>query len=244
MLANGSSRFRYWTYVAVPVADMGGSREQSVVFRFQQLECAGADKQPPCHLVDWPLYWDSYWFSRFPGANASDTARQTLRTGPREATSAATFYAVLLENRRWWDAELAAEGMMELSLPSPRSTNGTWLAMQATHAIVRSMITRQATWEPRYGVCPGYGAAEYNGHHDVFTTTATAALEAGAMLYAKGVIDYHFSYYVRHDGLVWYRAVAVPASARMLTILALYHGYSGGDAPFLLAHFDKAKALA
>ena len=25
----------------------------------------------------WPLYWDSYWYSRFPGANASDTLRQT-----------------------------------------------------------------------------------------------------------------------------------------------------------------------
>ena len=39
---------------------------------------------------------------------------------------AAGFYAVLLENRRWWHAELAAEGMMDLSsLPSPSSTNGT-----------------------------------------------------------------------------------------------------------------------
>ena len=30
----------------------------------------------------------------------------------------------------------------------------------------------------------------------------------------------------------------------MLTILALYHGYSGGDDALLLRHFAKAKALA
>ena len=106
------------------------------------------------------------------------------------------------------------------------------------------MITRQNTWEPRYGVCPGYGASAFNGHHDVFVATATAALEAGAMAYAKGVVDYHFLHYVRDDGLVWYRAVAVPASARMLTVLALYHSHSGGDVAFVLRHFAKAKALA
>jgi hypothetical protein len=30
----------------------------------------------------------------------------------------------------------------------------------------------------------------------------------------------------------------------MLTILALFHRYAGGDAPFLLSHFGRAKALA
>ena len=244
MVDNGTSRNRYWTYTAVPVADTHGSREQAVLFRFQQLECSGPNMRPPCKMLYWPMYWDSYWFARFPGANASDTAEQTLRTGPVNATSANEFYSTLLETRRWWAAELAAEGMMELSLPSPANTNGTWLANQAVNAIVRSMITRQNTWEPRYGVCPGYGAAAYNGHHDAFTGTAMAALEAGAMPYARGTIDYHFLHYVRTDGLVWYRAIAVPACARMLTILALYHSYAGGDDDFVLSHFAKAKALA
>ncbi len=54
------------------------------------------------------------------------------------------------------------------------------------------MITRQNTWEPRAGVCPGYGSTIYNGQQDIFTATATAALEFGAMEYAKGVIDYQF----------------------------------------------------
>ena len=79
------------------------------------------------------------------------------------AANASGFYSTLLAVRAYWRRELAAEGMMELSLPSPASTNGTWLARQAVHAIVRSMITRQNKFEPRYGVCPGYGAAAFNG---------------------------------------------------------------------------------
>lgn len=99
-------------------------------------------------------------YSRFPGANATDTQAQTLASGPVNASSAAGFYANLLRNRRWWAAELAAEGMHELSLPSPASTNGSFLALQATHSIVRSMITRQNVWEPRYGGLPPCPASE------------------------------------------------------------------------------------
>jgi hypothetical protein len=47
----------------------------------------------------------------------------------------------------------------------------------------------------------------------------------------------------RYDGLTNYRAEELAQQARMLTILALYHSYSGDDA-FLLTHFAKAKALA
>ena len=136
---------RYWTYLAVPIPDIcpqpaNGCREQNVMFRLQQLECAGPDKRPPCKLVDWPLYWDSYWYSRFPGANASDTQKQTLLTGPVNATSSSEFYSALLASRKWWTAELEREGMMQLHLPSPGSTNGTWLERQAKKAIVRSMM--------------------------------------------------------------------------------------------------------
>ena len=164
MANNGTSKHRYWTYLAVATPDMKGSREQSILFRFQQIECAGPDKGPPCKLHGWPMYWDSYWYSRFPGANKTDTEKQTLVTGPVNATSSSLFYATLLESRRWWADELAGEGMMSLtSLPSPATTNGTWLRNQAVHSIVRSMITRQNTWEPRYGVCPGYGSSSYHG---------------------------------------------------------------------------------
>ena len=39
---------------------------------------------------------------------------------------------------------------------------------------------------PRYGVLPGYGITMQNGFEDVFTSTAMAAVEWGAMPYAKG----------------------------------------------------------
>ena len=156
MLDNGtSSKFRAWTKLIVPVADMKGSREQNVWSRFQQIECSGADMEPPCKLASPPMYWDTYWFSFFPGVNASDTQRETLRTGPVTPASASGFYQTLLENRYWWDKELASEGMQQLSLPSPSSTNGTWLAAQALHAIVKSMITRESTFQPRPGLQPG-----------------------------------------------------------------------------------------
>ena len=180
----------------------------AVLFRFQQLQCSGKNKKPPCKLVDWPMYWNSYWYSRFPGANATDTEKQTLLTGPVNATSSSEFYAALLGNREWWDAELAKEGMMELSLPSSSktATNGTWLHMQAVQSIVRSMITRENTWHPRYGVRPGYGDISHDGLTEVFTATATAALEFGSMPYAKGVIENQFTHYIRDDGMVWHRS--------------------------------------
>ena len=250
MTDNLTSVNRYWTYMALATPDIcptpaNGCREQDVLFRFQQLECSGPKMKPPCKMIDWPMYWNSYWFSRFPGANASDTEVQTLETGPVNATSAGEFYVQLLNNRVWWTAELAVEGMMELSLPSPATTNGTWLELQSRQAIVRSMITRENTWHPRYGVRPGYGNIDNNGLLPVFIATATAALEWGAMHYARGVIDNQFSFYVRTDGMIWHRGHEIPATARMLTILAAYHSYSSsGDDTLLVKHFSKAKAVA
>ena len=249
MVDNGTSRFRHWTTFVVPVPDMTTNgqqnREQFQWTRYQQMECAGPEMKPPCKLVTAPAYWNSYWFSRYPGANATDAAKETLRAGPVEAPSASGFYQLLLENRKWWSNELANEGMMDVSLPSPSTTNGTWLATQATHAIVKSMITRESKWHPRAGLHPGYGYVKNNGLQDVFTATATAALEIGALPYAKGVIANQFQYYIRDDGMVWHQSSSqIPASARALTILALYHAYSGDDGTFALQHFAKAKALA
>jgi hypothetical protein len=73
-----------------------------------------------------------------------------------------------------------------------------------------------------------------------------AALEVGAMPYASGLIDHQWMNYVRDDGMINYRAEEVAQQARMLTILALFHSYSGGrtgDA-LLLKHFQKARTMA
>ena len=68
--------------------------------------------------------------------------------------NASGFYANLLAVKRYWDRELQAEGMMGLALPAAAHTNGTWLVQQARFALVRSMISRDNTWEPR---CPCRG---------------------------------------------------------------------------------------
>ena len=237
---------RYWTYLNIPKADMGTSREQGTWMRFQQVACAGANMTPPCRLLDWPMYWDTMWFSRFPGANASDTAYQTLATGPANASSSSGFYRALLTLRQWWRHELAAEGMMQMQLPSPTSTNGTYLATQAVHSIIKSMITRQRTFHPRFGVKPGFGSDNTHGYPDVMSSTVTAALEMGALPYAKGVAANYFLHYVRDDGMIHLPGIALPATCRVLTALALLHGYLGGNAAdtLLLTFFPKAKALA
>ena len=133
---------------------------------------------------------------------------------------------------------------MELSLSSSASTNGTYLKTQAVHSIVRSMISRQDKWHPRYGTTPGYGEDTLHGLPDVFTSTATAALEMGAMVYAKGVIDNQFQLYVRFDGMINHHGEQMPTSCRILTMLAQYYRYSRRDHDFLLSHLDKAQALA
>ena len=196
LLPANASGSRYWTMVATPVPDMQGSREQAVWFRFQQVQCAGEAHAPPCELHGDAQYWDSFWFARAPD-------NRTDLTGPVHPSAASGFYANLLAVRRYWKAELAAEGMMALSLPSPPSTNGTWLQLQATHAVVRAMIGRSDTWHPRYGVTPGYGQTMQDGFQDVFTATTTAALEMGAMAWARGLIDNQFRFYVRDDGMIY-----------------------------------------
>ena len=232
---SGFGGSRYWSMVASPVPDMQGGREQSVWFRFQQVRCAGAARAPPCELLGKPQYFDTYWFSSNP---------VTLRwIRPELMGNASGFYENLLWARTWWRDELATEGAMQLQLPDTPATNGTWLHLQAVHSIVRSMITRDDTWHPRYGVLPGYGVTLQDGFEDVFTATATAALEWGAMAYARGVIDNHLRFYVRNNGMVSYRAEELAQFGRMLTIFALYTSMSGDDA-LLLGHFGKARALA
>eukprot|EP01049_Picozoa_sp_SAG25_P010596 SAG25_NODE_1175_length_3692_cov_3.215419_2_plen_448_part_00 len=241
---------RYWTMVASGEPDMKGSTQQSVYFRYQQLECAGPQMKAPCHMVSPPQYWDTYWWTRAPGGGVTNSS------GPSASASASVFYRSLLDNRRWWGAELAAEGMHALSLPSHgTTTNGTRLVTQFHANIIKGMITWHDSWGPRYGVLPGYGIAMQNGFQDTHTGTAMGALESGAMPYAKGLIDHQWMNYVRDDGLIRYRAEELAQQARMLTILALYYSYSCGeevhpggaracDAALLLKHFAKAQAMA
>ncbi|KOO26820.1 tat (twin-arginine translocation) pathway signal sequence domain protein [Chrysochromulina tobinii] len=226
---------RYWTMIASPVPDMQGGREQSVWFRFQQLKCAGPAMAPPCALHGKPQYYDTYWYSYSP------ITSRWIR--PELMANASGFYANILAVQRYWEAELAAEGMMALELPETPTTNGTWLEQQSVFAFVRSMISRDDTWHPRYGVLPGYGITLQDGFQDTFTSTATAALEWGAFPYARGVIDNWLRYYVRDNGMVTYRAEELAQSGRMLTIFALYVD-STGDRELMLTHFGKVRALA
>ena len=55
---------------------------------------------------------------------------------PELQANASGFYANVLAVKRYWDAELAAEGMMHLALPAAAHTNGSWLAQQARSPIV------------------------------------------------------------------------------------------------------------
>ena len=134
--------------------------------------------------------------------------------------------------------------MMHLSLPDTALNNGTWLVQQATHAIVRSMISRDDTWHGRYGVLPGYGISLQDGFEDTFTATATGALEMGALPYAKGVIDNWLRYYIRDNGMTSYRSEELAQAGRMLTIFNLYYHISDGDPDnLILTHWGKIKAL-
>ena len=150
--------------VAAGVPDMKGSREQGVWFRFQQIGCAHDGSS--CKLIGKPQYYDTYWWATAPDG-------QTGINGPESSASSSGFYANLLEVRSWWDAELAKEQMMELSLPSPTTTNGTYLKTQSTASVIKAMITRKGTWHPRYGVNPGYGINMQDGFQDTFTTTVS-----------------------------------------------------------------------
>jgi hypothetical protein len=82
-----------------------------------------------------------------------------------------------------------------------------------------------------------------DGFQDTFTSTLTAALEWGMEPYAKGVLDNWFKYYVRPNGMITYRAEELAQSGRMLTLLDLYHSYTGDDT-LILAIFGKARAMA
>ena len=139
---------RYWTMVASGAPDMKGSREQTVWFRFQQIECAeGTDytNGKACKQVGQPQYWDTFWWTRFPG---SGSGAAPPSPSSADHPTASGFYQSLLENRKWWDNELANEGMMQLSLPDVKTaTNGACVracvracACRAVRACARAAV--------------------------------------------------------------------------------------------------------
>ena len=148
-------------------------------FRFQQHICDGDDfaTSTGCKVLGKPQYYDTYWYSFSP------ITSRWIR--PELQGNATGFWTNMLRVKRYWDSELAAEGMMSLTLPDTKGSNGTWLVQQSVFSFVRSMISRDNTWHPRYGVIPGYGITLQDGFQDTFTSTATAALEWGSMLYAR-----------------------------------------------------------
>ena len=239
ILAQNFSTFggsRYWTMVASPVPDMEGGREQSVWFRFQQVRCAGPSRTgSSCRKFGKPQYYDTYWYSFSP------ITSRWIR--PELMANASGFYSNLLAVHQYWESTLRSEGMMDVRLPETSATNGTWLTQQSTFSMVRSMISRDDTWHPRYGVLPGYGVTLQDGFQDTFTSTATAAIEMGMKPYATGVIDNWLRYYLRDNGMVTYRAEELAQSGRMLSIFALYVDVFR-DESLLLRHFPKARAHA
>ena len=108
-----------------------------------------------------------------------------MLTCAKYADVATRFYTNMLATMSYWEKELAAEEMVQLSLPDTTLNNGTWMVNQAYFSVVRSMISREDTWHPRYGVMPGYGISLQDGFEDTFTATAMGALEMGAFPYAK-----------------------------------------------------------
>ena len=52
------------------------------------------------------------------------------------SSTAAGFYNNLLQVHQYWNTTFADEGMMRVSLPDSKGTNGTWLGHQARIFVV------------------------------------------------------------------------------------------------------------
>ena len=110
--------------VAAGTPDMQGSREQGVWFRYQQIECK--------------LVRDVVWLGHR-NTGTYTWQRNTELTGSQCVASKCDWFL-------WYPAreptvvarKLAKERMMELpSLPSPKSTNGSWIYTEARHNIIQ-----------------------------------------------------------------------------------------------------------
>lgn len=217
-----------WT--AVPVADMGGNREQDVYFRVLKLNETG-------DVVD-VRYFDTYVY------RSTDPIGGGGGGAPAGSPTANAFYQALLDQVRYWATTFHTEGVLQLELPSrPQDTDGRLLQHQAYHSMVRDMISRQDTFWPKYGILPGYyGNPGNNGFQDTFVGSMTMALEMGAFEYATGVLDNWLRYYLRKDG-VRYRGPELAIDGRALTIFALFHSYTGDPTDLLYKNYESIMAV-
>ena len=134
---------------------------------------------------------------------------------------------------------------MTVELPArPQDTDGSQLAMQASHSLVLDMITRVGSVWPRYGTEPGYGEPGIggDGFQEIFTSTMTASLEWGMFRYARDVLENWLTHFVGKNGFVNYRGLEMPQEARMLTCIAQYYFYTG-DGDLLLTHLTKIDGI-
>lgn len=100
-------------WVAVPVPDMEGSKEQDVFYRML--------KMAPNGTVLEARFWDTYSFLGTEGPGLpNDVNYGATITGmgsPAGSGVDLDFYATVLEQQRWWAAEFENEGVMEFELP-------------------------------------------------------------------------------------------------------------------------------
>ena len=69
-----------------------------------------------------------------------------------------------------------------------------------------------------------------------------AALEWGLFPWAKEILDNYLTYYVRENGAIFYRGLEMPQQGRMLTLISMYHRYTG-DARLLAHHLPKIQGV-
>lgn len=133
---------------------------------------------------------------------------------------------------------------MSMELPSAPGTDGAMLADMAVHSLIRDMITRRGVDGPKYGVNPQtYGQVGAGGFQAIFVDDLTLSLELGAFKYATSILDNHMTTYVRRGGSILYRGLQMQSQGRTLTLLALFHDYTGDPFSLLTKHYNKTAGI-
>jgi hypothetical protein len=207
--------------------EASGDWTELVMFAPNRLDNDNPRVQPVwfrvCRVEAGVLVWARYFDSRAPFPVEPDDALIV------------PFYRDLIKLAARTDDSLA--GSLVLDVPDSR------LVDQAKHSLVVAMLTRIDDF-PKYGVLDRlYGGGEHDGFQDTFTSDVTAAVEWGLFDLAGRYIDNYFSYFVRDDGSIVYRAAETGQYGRMLTVLAQYYRYSG-DGEMLLRHRARIDAVA
>lgn len=154
------------------------------------------------------------------------------------------FYRMLLKQHEYWRNTWTDEGLMSMELPSAPGTDGVMLADMTLHSLIRDMITRRGVDGPKYGVSPQtYGMVGAGGFQAIFVDDLTMSLELGAFKYATAILDNHMTNYVRRGGSILYRGLQMQSQGRTLTLLAMFHDYTGDPSGLLIKHFNKTAGI-